>query len=214
MSGVTVGGAVAYYVWNRLERITTTERPEPQGGRQATRPGHRPGHGARGRARPRLRQALRLGQREGPFGHADADARRPADEGALAALAAARPVRPHPASARARSTTPTPRGRAARDQDGEPGARRQDQLLRAGRLPPLPQDGRHLPRRLHRRRPALLHVNNGVQRLLRDQPQAGLPAAVRLPGAASTSATATSTPTSSARRASRPSCASSSAAST
>ena len=23
MSGVTIGGAVAYYVWNRLERITT-----------------------------------------------------------------------------------------------------------------------------------------------------------------------------------------------
>jgi LCP family protein required for cell wall assembly len=27
MSGVTVGGAVAYYVWNRLERITTTNDP-------------------------------------------------------------------------------------------------------------------------------------------------------------------------------------------
>jgi LCP family protein required for cell wall assembly len=27
MSGVTVGGAVAYYVWNRLERITTTSDP-------------------------------------------------------------------------------------------------------------------------------------------------------------------------------------------
>ena len=27
ISGVTVGGAVAYYVWNRLERITTTSDP-------------------------------------------------------------------------------------------------------------------------------------------------------------------------------------------
>jgi LCP family protein required for cell wall assembly len=27
MSGVTIGGAVAYYVWNRLERITTTNDP-------------------------------------------------------------------------------------------------------------------------------------------------------------------------------------------
>src|SRR5712672_2256830 len=27
MSGVTVGGAVAYYVWNRLERITQTNDP-------------------------------------------------------------------------------------------------------------------------------------------------------------------------------------------
>jgi LCP family protein required for cell wall assembly len=27
MSGVTIGGAVAYYVWNRLERITTTSDP-------------------------------------------------------------------------------------------------------------------------------------------------------------------------------------------
>ena len=84
------------------------ERPEPQGGRPAARAGDRPGDAAGRRAGARLRQALRLGQRARPLGHADADPRRSEDEGALAALAAARPLRRRSrATARARSTTPT-----------------------------------------------------------------------------------------------------------
>ena len=85
------------------------ERPEPQGGRPAARAGDRPGDAAGRRARARLRQALRLGQRARPLGHADADPRRSEDEGALAAVAAARPLRRRSTAwGRARSTRPTP----------------------------------------------------------------------------------------------------------
>ena len=60
MSGVTIGGAVAYYVWNRLERITTTNDPNLKAADQQLERGDRSGDAARGCARAGLRQALRL----------------------------------------------------------------------------------------------------------------------------------------------------------
>ena len=78
ISGVTIGGAVAYYVWNRLERITTTSDPNLKAADKQLAAVVDPGHAARRRARARIRQALRREGPARPFRHADADARRPA----------------------------------------------------------------------------------------------------------------------------------------
>ena len=157
MSGVTVGGAVAYYVWNRLERITTTNDPNLKAADKQLAAVVDPA------TQPAVALVLGYDKRYGSGsarGHSDTlmlirvD---PKTKIALAALAAARPLRQRPGHRHAQDQRRLRlRRRAARDQDGEPGAGRQDQLLRAGQLPPLPQDGGHVPRRLHRRRPALL----------------------------------------------------------
>ena len=144
MSGVTIGGAVAYYVWNRLERITTTNDPNLKAADQQLAAVVDPA------TQPAVALVLGYDKRYGSGsarGHSDTlmlirvD---PQHEDPLAALASARPLRQRPRARHAQDQRRLRlRRRAARDQDREPGAGRQDQLLRAGQLPPLPQDGRH-----------------------------------------------------------------------
>ena len=167
MSGVTVGGAVAYYVWNRLERITTTNDPNLKAADQQLAPVIDPA------TQPAVALVLGYDKRYGSGnarGHSDTLMLIRVDPKTkiLSLLSLPRdlyvnvPGLRHAQDQRRLRL----RRRAARDQDRQPGARRQDQLLRAGQLPPLPQDGGHLPRRLHRRRPALLPRQQRRRQLL------------------------------------------------
>ena len=89
ISGVTVGGAVAYYVWNRLDRITQTNDPNLKAADTQLAPV------VDSATQPAVALVLGYDKRYGggncarQLRHADADPRRPAHEGALAALAAA-----------------------------------------------------------------------------------------------------------------------------
>ena len=216
MSGVTVGGAVAYYVWNRLERITTTNDPNLKAADKQLAAGRRPRDAARRRARAGLRQALRRRQRARQLRHADADPRRPADEGAVAALAPARPLRP-------RSTGyGMSKINAAYANGGAPLAIKTVSQVLGVKINYYVPVNFHLFRKtvdtfhgvyidVDRR---YYHANNSAGNYSAIDLQPGYQKLSGLPGAASTCATATSIPTSCAPRASRRSCASSSAAST
>ena len=144
MSGVTVGGAVAYYVWNRLERITTTNDPNLKAADQQLAQVVDPA------TQPAVALVLGYDKRYGSGnsrGHSDTLMLIRVDPKTkvLSLLSLPRdlyvndPGYGHEQDQRRLRQ----RRRAARDQDREPGARRQDQLLRAGQLPPLPQDGGH-----------------------------------------------------------------------
>ena len=215
MSGVTVGGAVAYYVWNRLERITTTNDPNLKAADKQLAQVVDPATAAGGRARAGLRQALR---RRDARGNSDTLMliRVDPQTKVLSLLSLPRDLYVHIDGYGVSKIN------AAYANGGAPLAIKTVSQVLGVKINYYVPVNFHLFRKtvdtfhgvyidVDRR---YYHANNSVGNYSAIDLKPGYQKLSGVAGAASTCATATSTPTSSAPRASRRSCASSSAAST